>query len=120
MLGSAFISSLSSGKAKNFVPKNFGTKFQKKQLLRLLGVPLLEPFNAARGIDKLLRAGKERMALGADADTHVFSRGTRLENVPARAVNHRVNVFWMYLGFHGQGRETYTTKRPVASRICGP
>ena len=91
--------------------------FRKRQLLRLLGVPLLEALNTARGIDELLRARKERMALRADADTHVLPRGPRLENVPARAVNHRVNVFWMYLGFHGQGRETYTTKPPVASRI---
>src|ERR1035437_1396760 len=119
MLGSAFISGLSSGKTKKLRRKHCvsSRSFQKKQLLRLLRVPLLEAFNAARGIDELLRAGKEGMALGADADTHVFSRGTRLENVPARAVNHRINVFWMYLGFHGQGRETYTSKRLVASRI---
>jgi hypothetical protein len=89
----------------------------KRQLLRLLGVPLLEALDTARRIDKLLRARKERMALRADADTHVFSRGTRFEDVATRAVNYCVKIFWMYLGFHGQGRETYTTSRSVASRI---
>src|SRR5207237_1940188 len=74
--------------------------FRENPLLRLLGVPLLEPLHATRRIDKLLRARKERMALRADADTHVFVRGPCLDDVAARAVNHRINVFRMYLGFH--------------------
>jgi hypothetical protein len=103
---------------KHFVPSRSSWK---KQLLRLLGVPLLEPLHAASRIDKLLRAREKRMALRADADTHVFPRGTRLEDVPTRAMNNCVNVFWMDLGFHKspftQGRETYTTISSDASRI---
>jgi len=78
-------------------------KFSEKQLLRLFGVPLLEPLDAARRIHKLLRAREERMALGTDANAHVLARGPRLDDVATGAVDHRVNVLRMYLLFHVSG-----------------
>jgi hypothetical protein len=76
-----------------------------RQLLRFLAVPLLEALDATGGIHKLLRASKEGMALGANANAHVVARGTGLDDVATRAMNHGVHVFRMYLGFHDWERQ---------------
>jgi hypothetical protein len=51
-----------------------------------LGVLATEALNAARGVDQLLFAGEERVAVGANFGVDIaFVRGTRGEVVPARA-----------------------------------
>jgi len=75
-----------------------------KQLLRFFGVTLLEALDPAGRIDKLLRAGEERMAFRANADAHVLVGGPRLNHIAAGTVNHRIDVFRMNLGFHESGR----------------
>jgi hypothetical protein len=74
----------------------------RKQLLGSLGVPLLEAFNTARRVDIPLRAREERVTLEANADTHVFARGSGLDDVAARAVDDGIDVFWMNLFFHDE------------------
>ena len=55
-------------------------------LLALLAVALLEASNAATGVENLLLAGVERMALRAHIHRHMVALGgrTRLERVTAR------------------------------------
>jgi hypothetical protein len=51
-----------------------------------LGVLATEALNAARGVDQLLFAGEERVAVGANFGVDIaFVRGARGEVVPARA-----------------------------------
>jgi hypothetical protein len=45
--------------------------------------PALEPLDPAAGVDELLLAGVERVAVRADLDMELGLRGTRLERVPA-------------------------------------
>src|SRR5687767_5488352 len=47
----------------------------------------LEPLDAPAGVEELLLARVERVALGADLDVELASRGARLELVAARATN---------------------------------
>ena len=51
----------------------------------LAAVFAVESLDAARGINKLLLAGVERMASGADVDTEVTAGGERVVNVSTSA-----------------------------------
>src|SRR3984893_6607554 len=66
------------------------------------GVLLAELVHAARGVDDLLLAGIERVAVRAHLDLQIVSeRRTRLERVAARAGDGDLFVLGMYGGFHG-------------------
>src|ERR1700719_2751031 len=66
------------------------------------GVLLAELVHAARGVDDLLLAGIEGMAVRAHLDLQIVSeRRTRLERVAARAGDGDLFVLGMYGGFHG-------------------
>src|SRR5204862_7798778 len=60
--------------------------------------------HAAAGVDELLLARVERMAVRADFDMQLGLRRTGLELVPARAVNGCQDVFGMDSGFHSPAR----------------
>jgi hypothetical protein len=65
-------------------------------------VPFLEAFNASRAVDEFLLAGIKRVAFVADIDMRAFDRGTRLDDIAARAGEcHRV-VFRMDFVFHNR------------------
>ena len=65
-------------------------------------VLLAELVDPARGVEDLLLAGVERMAIRADFDRQVVSQSRpRLECVPARAGDADFFVFRMRIGFHG-------------------
>ena len=67
-----------------------------------IGVLLLEALDAARGIDQLLLAGKERVAIGADfdADHFAFERGAGLKRIAAGAMHLHGMVIGMDSFFH--------------------
>ena len=67
-----------------------------------VGVFLGEAFNAAGGVDELLFAGEERMAIGADFDVqHVALDGrTGSEIVAAGAVHRDGVIVGVDTGFH--------------------
>src|SRR5437762_7261081 len=67
---------------------------------RLLPVPALEPLDASAGVDQLLLARVERVALRAQLDVELGLRRARLERVPARAANDCLYVRGMDLGLH--------------------
>src|SRR5436305_6975057 len=63
---------------------------------RLLAVALVEAVNATGGVNQLLLAREERVALRADFDVYVaLLRRARLERVAAGAVNRDVVVVRM-------------------------
>src|SRR5690606_38667555 len=63
---------------------------------------LVELVNAPAGINDLLLAREERVALRADVDTQVFGEGrTRLEGIAATAGDGHVFILRMNVGFHG-------------------
>jgi hypothetical protein len=69
--------------------------------LRLFDVVFLpEPFYAARRVNELLFAGKERMAGGTNFHFDVLYGGTSLDNVPAGAGYRRFFIFGMNLVSH--------------------
>ena len=61
---------------------------------------LVELGNAAAGIDQLLLASVERMALGANFDVDLGLGGTSLDDVAASAGDGAVNVVRMDTLFH--------------------
>jgi hypothetical protein len=69
-------------------------------LFRLDTVALTESFNPARGIDKFLFSGKERVALCADTDFDVITGGFGFPNFAAGADDLRTSVFRMNIFFH--------------------
>src|SRR5262245_38986143 len=72
-------------------------------LLRLLEPPL-EALDTSTGVDELLLARVERVALGADLDVQLGLGRAGHERVPARAVHGRQNVLGMDVGLHGRAR----------------
>ena len=67
----------------------------------LLSVPPVETIDAARGIDQLLLAGKERMAGRTNFHVQiVFARGTCLKGLAAGAGNCDFLIFRMNSRFH--------------------
>ena len=69
---------------------------------------LFEPVYTATGINKLLLAGIERMALGADLNTNVLAGGAGLENLAASASDRGGLILGMYVLFHL--RHLFTTQ----------
>ena len=63
-------------------------------------VALLESVYAAAGINELLLAGIEGMALGADFNTKLFLGGSAFEGLAAQATNGCYLIFGMDLFFH--------------------
>ena len=61
---------------------------------------LFELINAAAGIDKLLFAGEERMALGTNFNTHITLGRSGLDNLAASAGDRTFLVFGMESFFH--------------------
>ncbi|CUS38474.1 hypothetical protein COMA2_50103 [Candidatus Nitrospira nitrificans] len=66
--------------------------YQDSALLTLLRVLLFEPLHAPFGIDDLLRAREERMAIGTNIDADLTDGGTCLERISAGAVNRCLTV----------------------------
>src|SRR5208282_3572790 len=66
------------------------------------GVLLVEAFDAAGGVNQLLLAGEEGMAVRADFELQdvAFVRGARLEDVAAGAGHGHFVVVGMNAGFH--------------------
>ena len=61
---------------------------------------LLEAVNASAGIDQLLLAGVEGVALGANFDLQFTLHGTRLKRLTAYATDDGLAIFGMDLLFH--------------------
>ena len=61
---------------------------------------LVELGNAAAGIDQLLLAGKEGMALGADFYADLGDGGDGLQRITAGAANHSRAILGMDAFFH--------------------
>src|SRR5262245_56557214 len=70
--------------------------------LRGLGPELLrEPVDAALGIDQLLTAGEERVAVGADLQVQLVFGGSRLPGRPAGTARFDVVVLGVNAFLHG-------------------
>src|SRR5690606_7710422 len=82
-----------------------GHRFRRRRMGSAEGAlqALLEPLDLARGVDDVLRAGEERMALVADLDADRLGRRTDGELVPAHAVDLRLVELGMNLGLHEIG-----------------
>ena len=61
---------------------------------------LLEAVNASAGIDQLLLAGEEGVALGANFNLELALHGTRLKRLTAYATDDGLAIFGMDLFFH--------------------
>src|SRR3954469_18897203 len=62
---------------------------------------LAEPLHAAGGVDELLLAGEERVAIAANVDRQLLLRAAGLKRVAACAVNGADLVLGVNLLFHG-------------------
>jgi hypothetical protein len=60
----------------------------------------LESLDSACGINELLLARIERMAVGANFSVYLFSGRAGFKRVSATAANHYFFVFWMNTIFH--------------------
>jgi hypothetical protein len=69
-------------------------------VLLIQTVFLLEPFNAAGGIDQLLLPGEKRVAGRADFQADLFLGGTGIELVSAGAADGHLVVLRMNLPLH--------------------
>ena len=63
-------------------------------------VLLVELVNTAAGVDQLLLAGVERVALGANLDGDVLAGGAGLDDVAAGAPDCGLIIFGMYAFLH--------------------
>jgi hypothetical protein len=86
-----------------------------RRLLVFLRVLLLEPFDTPFGIDDLLRAGKKRMAIGADIDTDVADGTPRFERIAARAMDCGFSINWMNTLLHGLD---HSLPKPTVHSAC--
>src|ERR1019366_1424818 len=68
--------------------------------LALRAVATLEALDASTGVDQLLLAGEERVALVAQLDVQVRLGRARLEGVPARAAHGGLDVLGVDLCLH--------------------
>src|ERR687898_2561873 len=66
--------------------------------------PALEALHPTAGVDELLLARVERVALGADLDVELVLRRARPELVSARARDVREDVVGMDVGLHRRAR----------------
>ena len=97
----------------------------KSSLSRGSGSVLLAEFvHATRGIEDLLLARVERVAVRADFDLQVVSQSRpRLECVTARAGDADFFVFGMRIGFHGfslSGRSLPAGHKKKGAQSSGP
>jgi hypothetical protein len=69
-------------------------------ILRTVAVSALETLHAATGINQLLSTSVERVTLVAQLDVQVSLGRSGHEGVPARAMNRRRHILWMYIAFH--------------------
>ena len=76
---------------------------------RGLGVLLAEALNTTRGVDQLLLAREEGVALGADVEMDLVLRRARLERVPAGADDLGGRVHGMDVGLHGSTSVVFRT-----------
>src|SRR4051794_37227838 len=83
-----------------------------------LGGAALEAVDAATGVDELLAAGVEGVAVRADLDVNLGLRGARLELVAARAADVGLDVLGVDIGLHG--RLSVSTHAVSARRLRGP
>ena len=67
----------------------------------LHAVALLEAIHTSAGVNQLLLASVERMALGADINAHFLLDGTGLESFAANATNDTLAVIGMDIFLHG-------------------
>lgn len=72
----------------------------KEKTLLIQAVALLEHVNTPAGIDELLLAREERMALGANFNVDILLRGSGLNHIPACAGNSRLLILGMNLFLH--------------------
>ena len=61
---------------------------------------LLETIHTAAGVNQLLLAGVERMALGTDIYLHLFLGGTGFKSFTAYAANHALSILGMNVFLH--------------------
>jgi len=74
---------------------------RRRRLGRFLAIATVKSIDAARRIDQLLLAGKERMARRTDFHVQIFLFGrARLETLATRASDCYFFVFWVNSGFH--------------------
>ena len=66
-----------------------------------LTVLLAEPLHAASGVNELLLARVEGVAVGANVGVDLGDRGSRLERIPTRARHRRRGVGGMNVFLHG-------------------
>ena len=80
-----------------------------------VGVLLGEAFDAACGVQELLLASEERMAIRADfhAQHVAFDGGAGLERVAAGAVYRHGMIIGMNTGFHGIAFRRVRSARPT-------
>jgi hypothetical protein len=80
-----------------------GVERPESSLARRRGSVFLAEFvDATRGVEDLLLAGVERVAIRADFDRKVVSQSRpRLERIPAGAGHANFFVLGMRIGFHG-------------------
>ena len=69
-------------------------------LASLVGVAALKALNTSAGVNQLLLASVERMALGANFDVDLGLGGTSVDDITASAGNGAVNVVRMDTLFH--------------------
>ena len=69
-------------------------------LASLVGVAALKALNTSAGVNQLLLASVERMALGANFDVDLGLGGTSFDDITASAGNGAVNVVRMDTLFH--------------------
>src|ERR1700735_4630991 len=70
-----------------------------------LAVAALEALHPATGVNQLLLAGEEGVALVAQFDVEVGLGGVGDERVPARALDRGVDVVRVNVGLHGVSSE---------------
>jgi hypothetical protein len=78
-----------------------GLSLGSARLVGLLCVATLEAFDATTGVDELLLASEERVALVAEFDRQDGLGGFGRERVPARAGNGRFAVLRVNVWLHG-------------------
>jgi len=61
---------------------------------------LFETIHTAAGVNQLLLAGIERMALGADINLHLFLGGACFKSFTAYAANHALSILGMNVFLH--------------------
>ena len=74
---------------------------RRRRLGRFLAIATVKSIDAARRIDQLLLASKERMARRTDFHVQIFLFGrARLETLATRTSDCNLFVFWVNSGFH--------------------